>query len=49
MSSAGELLYCSRGKSTCEVAAVQCVCGECPVWRENELSSYYFCMRGDGE
>ncbi len=41
-----EALYCARGKTPCTPTASGCICGECPVWAENSLSSYYFCMRG---
>jgi glutamate synthase domain-containing protein 2 len=39
----GELLYCSTGKSKCDIAAAGCVCNTCPVWFENNLKELYFC------
>ncbi len=38
-----ELLYCSVGKSKCDIKAAGCICNACPVWRENKLTSLYFC------
>ena len=26
--------------------AAGCNCGECPVWSEYDLNSYYFCKQG---
>lgn len=39
----GELLYCSTGKSKCDIAAKGCVCPGCPVYSEYKLTSLYFC------
>lgn len=39
----GELLYCAREASKCEINARGCLCNMCPVWRENKLASLYFC------
>ncbi len=39
----GELLYCSLGKSRCEIKAAGCICNVCPVYSENRLSRLYFC------
>jgi hypothetical protein len=46
MTGKGEKLYCSRGKTQCELSAKGCLCGECPVWSEYGLDSHYFCLRG---
>lgn len=46
MRSNEERLFCARGKSACDVSAVECICSECPVWASFRLDSYYFCMRG---
>ena len=40
-----EMLYCSTGKSKCDVHAAGCMCNECPVYEENELRDIYFCGR----
>lgn len=39
----GEILYCSTGRSRCDIPANGCVCGMCPVWFENKLKGLYFC------
>ncbi len=43
----GELLYCSTGKSRCDIQAKGCICNFCPVWFENKLDSLYFCDKKD--
>lgn len=39
----GEILYCSLGKSKCDIDAKGCNCSICPVYFENKLSELYFC------
>lgn len=39
-------IFCSRGKTDCAPTAAGCLCGECPVWAEYRLGSYYFCLDG---
>lgn len=39
----GEILFCSLGKSRCEIKAAGCVCNGCPVWHSYKLSELYFC------
>ncbi len=41
-----ERLFCARGKTSCDPTPNGCICGSCPVWSENQLSSYYFCREG---
>jgi hypothetical protein len=36
-------LFCSRGKSSCEMEQKGCICGECPLSAEYQLSSTYYC------
>ncbi len=43
----GELLYCSVGKSRCDISAKGCICNFCPVWKEYKLSSLYFCDKAE--
>lgn len=43
----GELLYCSVGKSKCDIKAAGCICDSCPIWLEYKLSSLYFCDKVD--
>jgi glutamate synthase domain-containing protein 2 len=39
----GEILYCARGESRCEIKGKGCVCAVCPVYLENQLQGLYFC------
>ena len=39
----GEILYCARGESRCEIKGRGCVCAVCPVYLENRLQGLYFC------
>ncbi|MFZ3167917.1 MAG: glutamate synthase-related protein [Candidatus Methanoperedens sp.] len=39
----GEILYCGRGKSACDIHARGCNCVNCPVYYENKLEGLYFC------
>lgn len=43
----GELLYCGKGKSKCEIPVSTCVCPGCPVYKENQLSGLFFCDKED--
>ena len=42
----GQKLFCSRDSSDCGPRAMSCICGDCPVWDQYELVSYYFCIDG---
>lgn len=39
----GEILYCSKGKSQCDINARGCICPGCPIYTENNLSDLYYC------
>jgi len=40
-----ELLFCGRNKSECAMDQKRmCICGDCPVYGENDLSGGYFCI-----
>lgn len=39
-------LFCAHGKSRLEIVQKGCVCGECAVQRENELTGSYYCAHG---
>ncbi len=41
-------IYCSIGKSTCpDIDTDQkCQCGKCPVFKENQLTTGYYCKLG---
>ncbi len=41
-----QVLFCSRGATECQPDPKGCICGECPVWSEYGLASYYFCRAG---
>jgi len=41
-----EKLYCSRGKSKCKINRKGCLCGECPVASDYQLTDLYFCESG---
>ncbi|CAG1005970.1 methylamine---glutamate N-methyltransferase subunit C [Methanosarcinales archaeon] len=38
-----EILYCSMGKSICDIKASGCTCSLCSVYFENKLTGLYFC------
>ncbi len=42
-SCSGEVLYCARGKSACEINAKGCICPGCPVYLANKLTKLYYC------
>ena len=46
-----ETLYCAGdvGKSVCKINMNGCLCGGCPVHRENNLKSGYYCMNGSAD
>ncbi len=39
----GEILYCARGKSACDIEARGCNCINCSVYYENKLEGLFFC------
>jgi len=39
-------LFCSRGKSSCDVHSHGCICNECAVAKENNLTGSYYCEKG---
>ncbi len=43
----GELLYCSVGKSACDIKAAGCICDSCAVWKCYKLAALYFCDKDD--
>ncbi len=44
-----EGLYCSKGKSACDLNQITCLCGSCPVYEKYELEGGYYCLRGAEE
>ena len=49
MKGAKEMLYCGRGKSSCKIERAGCLCGECPVASDYQLTDLYFCDKGKAE
>ncbi|MFA5013474.1 MAG: DUF2769 domain-containing protein [Candidatus Paceibacterota bacterium] len=45
-----ENLFCGMGKSTCPMDSSKiCICGQCPIHKENGLEGGYFCISGLAE
>ncbi|MCD4821048.1 MAG: DUF2769 domain-containing protein [Methanococcoides sp.] len=44
-----EGLFCAFGKSKCITDKKGCVCGECEVYIENNLSDQYYCLDQNGK
>lgn len=46
-----EKLYCSEeiGKSACDYKMNGCLCGGCPVYKNNNLKTGYYCLRGSAD
>jgi hypothetical protein len=49
MKGRGELLYCARASSDCEVVRKGCVCGQCTVAVRARLSLNYYCANGPAD
>ena len=46
----GEVLYCSKGPSNCDISPQVCICDTCPIYYEYELEGNYYCDKdGVGE
>jgi len=39
----GEVLYCGKGPSKCDVDVEVCICDTCPIYFEYDLKGIYFC------
>lgn len=39
----GEILFCGRTASKCDIEAQGCICDTCPVYYEYELTGLYYC------
>jgi len=45
-----EEVYCSIGMTDCaDVKQEGCVCGNCEVFKEDELKTGYFCFKGEAD
>lgn len=42
-----EKMFCSIGQASCALDQNGCICGDCPVWKEYELTSNYYCIKGE--
>jgi len=43
----GEILYCAKGKSDCDIRPEGCICNICKVYSENKLTGLYFCDKDE--
>lgn len=43
MEKGGQMLYCARERSDCEVIRQGCICGQCPIASQYLLSERFFC------
>jgi hypothetical protein len=39
-------LFCAREKCSCDMRKQTCLCGSCPVAKENKLLGNYYCGTG---
>lgn len=46
MRGSDERLFCGRDKTSCNPSPHGCICGDCPVWSDYSLATYYFCRNG---
>ncbi|WP_406661285.1 DUF2769 domain-containing protein [Methanolobus sp. ZRKC3] len=44
-----EGVFCAFEKSNCITEEKGCICGNCDVYKENELTNMYFCLENDGK
>lgn len=43
-----EKAFCANKRCSCEVERKSCICGNCPVYKENDVSGGYFCINERG-
>lgn len=41
-----ERIFCSRGKTDCDLERKGCLCGTCPIERKYGLTDFYYCAEG---
>lgn len=46
MNSNEENLFCSKGRSKCDIDKKGCNCPTCPIWKEYGLDNFYYCEIG---
>jgi len=39
-------VYCERGKSNFTIEKRGCICSNCPIWKINHFTEYYYCEIG---
>jgi glutamate synthase domain-containing protein 2 len=39
----GDVLFCAKGKSSCNIVVKGCICNTCPIYYEYELNGLYYC------
>jgi methylamine---glutamate N-methyltransferase subunit C len=39
----GEILFCGKNASKCEIKAEGCICNRCPIYGEYGLKGFYYC------
>ena len=42
-------LFCARGETNCDLERQGCICGECPISSEYQLTGGYYCDVGAAE
>ena len=42
-------LFCARGKHPKNPQRKNCICPDCSVWAQYQLSNLYFCVEGSAE
>ena len=46
MKNRNQVLFCSQGKTECDLERKGCLCGECPIESEYGLTDFYYCDEG---
>lgn len=44
-----EGMFCAFDKSKCIEKEEGCICGSCPIYKENNLDKYYYCTAKNGK
>ena len=39
-------VFCSAGKTNCELLETGCICGKCPIALKYDLKGTYYCEKG---
>jgi len=46
MRNRNQRLFCSQGKTECELEKMGCLCGQCPIQGDYGLTEFYYCAEG---